>query len=1036
MTKKAILILVLVLSFFYGKSQSSLISFPTPEASELGKYGQVPVSYFNGLPEISIPLYTLTCKDIELPLSLSYYAAGNKPDEHPGWVGLGWNLNAGGMITRIVNGIRDELCKEDYQKEVNINGPSGFESGYYYRASDFNNDNWSTTLLQELAGTNPLYHYLDSQPDEFVFNFNGHSGSFFFVYENGQMQVKVKSKNGDILKVEPTLFAGTVEFPVFTNWAEYHKYGTTLKVFKTFRKFVITTTDGYKYEFGGDIANIDFSTINNEITTASSWHLSKIISPTGNFINFEYKQGGNVYIQKKSTYSYESYSPNNPNPCVVSKNDVVDGLSLTLIHPKYLSKIATSTGQTIRFISSKTTELDYDNWSTAYSNYTTVFNALLSSQAYNSWDSSRLNDHYYLELDRIVVDSLKTIDFSYTKNRGQRLRLLGLSVVSYDNIDGLPINLSDGITDSKYTFYYNNTMLPPYNSRQTDNWGFYNNKSYSSINDYSTLFNARQPDLPYTKAEILEKIKYPTGGATEFEYELNTYSKVVSGLEISTNPFALTQVSGTAGGLRIKTITSYKDSLDRTDQIKKEFSYNQSDGSTSSGILSGLPVYNISGSQHVNYKFSGWSGLCYYSGQADQMVTYLVCSQNLLLPLHTTNGNHVTYSKVTVNESDGSKTIYSYTNHDDFMDEPPLQVITNIDSKVINDAFTSKELERGLLKSVEFFKSGNRRVRSEHYTYNDDANRYNNFVKTLNQYVQPAGSCSSVDFVRLSANKIYTFYPYLKTKTEISYNINGADSVTKVTRYAYNAYNLPSTVSQTGSKSPADSLTVITKYPFDNTGAIYNQMTNRFQLNDPVEVVRYRGSNIIEGKLTTYKQVINATDTMYLPDKLHVLELTSPLSAFTPYNGTTMDSHYGGPNLEYVTYGPHGNVYETKDNKGISTTYLWSYSHQYPVAKIEGLTYDEVKAAVGEQLINGLAQKAWPTKEEIEQIRNNISTNINGKAVLISTCTYAPFIGMTSFTDPRGVTTHYNYDAIGRLKLRRNDDQQLLNNYNYHYKAQ
>ena len=72
-------------------AQKSVVSFPTPEASSLGKYGQVPISLYNGLPQISIPLHTLHYKEFDFPISLSYHAQGNKPDEHPSWVGLGLN---------------------------------------------------------------------------------------------------------------------------------------------------------------------------------------------------------------------------------------------------------------------------------------------------------------------------------------------------------------------------------------------------------------------------------------------------------------------------------------------------------------------------------------------------------------------------------------------------------------------------------------------------------------------------------------------------------------------------------------------------------------------------------------------------------------------------------------------------------------------------------------------------------------------------------------------------------------------------------
>lgn len=80
----------------------------SPAATDFVKYERIPVSYFNGLPSIDIPLYTLDYKDLHLPIHLSYYASGIQLNQYPTCVGLGWNLSAGGCITRVVNGIPDE----------------------------------------------------------------------------------------------------------------------------------------------------------------------------------------------------------------------------------------------------------------------------------------------------------------------------------------------------------------------------------------------------------------------------------------------------------------------------------------------------------------------------------------------------------------------------------------------------------------------------------------------------------------------------------------------------------------------------------------------------------------------------------------------------------------------------------------------------------------------------------------------------------------------------------------------------------------
>ena len=100
-----------------GKSQSAVQTnfknvfnpvYPSPTASSLGKYADIPVSYHTGVPNISVPLYTINEGDLSLPISLSYHAAGIRVDEISSPIGLGWSLNAGGMISRTINGGPDE----------------------------------------------------------------------------------------------------------------------------------------------------------------------------------------------------------------------------------------------------------------------------------------------------------------------------------------------------------------------------------------------------------------------------------------------------------------------------------------------------------------------------------------------------------------------------------------------------------------------------------------------------------------------------------------------------------------------------------------------------------------------------------------------------------------------------------------------------------------------------------------------------------------------------------------------------------------
>ena len=84
------------------------VSIASPNAASLGKYIDIPVSYNTGIPQVTIPIYTARSGSVKLSIGLSYHASGLKTGETSSWVGAGWSLNAGGMITRSVIGAPDD----------------------------------------------------------------------------------------------------------------------------------------------------------------------------------------------------------------------------------------------------------------------------------------------------------------------------------------------------------------------------------------------------------------------------------------------------------------------------------------------------------------------------------------------------------------------------------------------------------------------------------------------------------------------------------------------------------------------------------------------------------------------------------------------------------------------------------------------------------------------------------------------------------------------------------------------------------------
>lgn len=105
----SVLIIILSVIRLFCQLPESPLALPSPNATDIGRYGEYPVSPYTGNVQVSIPLHTVKCGIHELPITLNYIGGGVKIDSHPGWVGLNWMLSAGGAITREINTRPDEF---------------------------------------------------------------------------------------------------------------------------------------------------------------------------------------------------------------------------------------------------------------------------------------------------------------------------------------------------------------------------------------------------------------------------------------------------------------------------------------------------------------------------------------------------------------------------------------------------------------------------------------------------------------------------------------------------------------------------------------------------------------------------------------------------------------------------------------------------------------------------------------------------------------------------------------------------------------
>jgi hypothetical protein len=136
-----------------GNTASGFSPTAPPEIAFANRFKDIPVNLYTGTPIINLPLYTLSEAGSSVPISLNYNASGMKAHEVATWCGIGWSLNAGGMITRIVQDVPDEGKREltDINSDSYIN-LSGYYKNGYPSAADAN-DHESDIYYLNIGGS-------------------------------------------------------------------------------------------------------------------------------------------------------------------------------------------------------------------------------------------------------------------------------------------------------------------------------------------------------------------------------------------------------------------------------------------------------------------------------------------------------------------------------------------------------------------------------------------------------------------------------------------------------------------------------------------------------------------------------------------------------------------------------------------------------------------------------------------------------------------------------------------------------------------
>ncbi len=1003
----------------------------TPNAGSLGKYGDIPVSHHTGVPNISIPIYTIKEGPLSLPISLSYHSSGIKVDEVASWVGLGWSLNAGGMISRTVIGGPDEGGAGSGSGSTERVGWGWYKNGGIPPElldpslcdSHYANPNQGV-IWNDNPYPYPCKNYSmeaatgvsDTEPDLFTFNFPEGSGKFIF------------DKNGKAHTIPWEDFH--IE-PINENLSDQDPAND-----KYFVGWKIIAPNGTRYYFGGlSATEKSYTFVNGSgnytplYNKTTSWFLNKIESANGkHYIEFEYEP---------ELYSYSNRSGHSIS--IVPINNSINGLpnlastilSKQAVTGVRLSKITTSSGTvTLDFNESTNQREDLDDPPGGGNKDTKALANISISSPSGYCKIFTLNtDYFESEPDN---SSSPTIGYGNNSSDQKRLKLISVQETSCNSIAVIP----------PYIFTYNETVsMARRYSLAMDYWGYYNGQIYNAglIPDHiqrsgATDINGgslRDPNSTKMKAWILEKIDYPTGGNVQFDYEVHKYSNNTK----------------IAGGLRIKTITK---EFQSSAPVVTNYQYEDAALYTKDPYSSVTAFFKTSTSSNQSLSYFLAVGGNNTLGFEDLVIG------TPRSPVYSTQGYHIGYGIVKELRADGSYTQYNYDHnvipyHGTFPEVPAsnpfgkgeLKKSSQIDVGENEIAYTAYQLDFNYGQGAEITVEAMKGAAIMAYQY--DAQ--NNLVPEL-EYAA------------------FQSYEITAKRERLLSKIDFQDGLTLTTTYGYDAtnkHNNPTTITVTDSHGK----TIVTEntYPSDAGSGAPNAMF------DPANTY-YRNmlGVVVDSKQKVNGTILAQTHNNYTFNSTeNLLQLTSSRT-YPTGSSDYVDS--------YFTYNYQDNISVVQKENDLKTSYLWGYGGAYPIAQVQNADSKDVfhtsfedgqgnssdgdsktgrksktdgfSTVLGNLTSGTYILSYWqktggnwvPVTQEV-QVTGVYTISLYDQvdevrlcpaSSQITTYTYDPGFGISSVTDPNNITTYYEYDDLGRLKALKDHEGNVLKMYAYKYK--
>lgn len=515
--KKIILIkLLFLISWINGQDQirsdvQNIIP-PSPSVSGLMKFEEIPVSNYTGIPDVTIPLVNLQTLSKQISINLKYHPSSIAADEVSSDVGLGWNLSYGGSVSRTVQGYADEMLKDIYSSTFSKRRVGIYHTNYnsYYQFSEnvlnadktYYNPNLSTSdynLGNDFIWSASKTSMYDSEHDLWQFNFMGNVGRFYIKKNLTLNKLEVVPLDNYIVKIINNYDPNTY---VPTGFVIYDDKG-----FKYIFDVIETSSHGgssktFTYKNNGN-GSPELEESNNILVSHefnSSFHLSKVIDTNNQeIVNFIYQDkpspsASNTFIESFTRSNITTHEFTTGSMIDYYKDfNYCDDLPPVQVISNSLTNVNVKKVKTINVINYAKIEFQflqgrYDN------------NINLKERA-PFLKSVTVKDWYDNQLKKFNF----TQDYLEVLNNRMFLKKI-------DELD------SENNFVGDYQFYYKDFLNTSGYTVGKDRWGFFNLQGCDAQADKRTTV----PN--FCDTNVLQKIKYPTGGSAIFDYESNQFS--------------------------------------------------------------------------------------------------------------------------------------------------------------------------------------------------------------------------------------------------------------------------------------------------------------------------------------------------------------------------------------------------------------------------------------------------------------------------------------------------------------------------------